>query len=156
MKLFQYIIPLLLLASCAPKVDTMGYVNDIDLKEAVVVGTTTKDQVKDKLGSPSSQSTFGDEAWYYISDRKEAVGFLKPEITDQHVVRIQFNSAGVVSEVKQYSKDDAKDFAIAKRTTPTEGHELGFFEQLIGNIGRFNKPSDGSTDSAAPGRQAGH
>jgi outer membrane protein assembly factor BamE (lipoprotein component of BamABCDE complex) len=139
-------------ASCATKVDTGGYVHDTDIKSQLTVGKTSKDDVRSLLGSPSSQSSFGSESWYYITDRKESVAFLKPEITEQDVTRVEFDQAGLVSKVEKYDKDDAQEFSVTKRATPTEGHTLGFFEQILGNIGRFNRPGGGS-DSAAPGRK---
>ncbi len=145
---------LLALSACSPKVATGGYVHDGDIKDQVIIGQTTKDQVKEKLGSPSAQSSFGDEAWYYITDRHETVAFLKPETVQEDVVRIEFDMAGVVSKVETYNKNDGKEFAIATQTTPTEGHTLGFFEQILGNIGRFNKPANAS-DTVAPGRKPG-
>ena len=103
--------------------------------------------------TPSSVSSFGDETWYYISARKEATAFLKPEIVEQNVVRLTFDANGTVSNVETFDKANAAEFDVAKRTTPTEGHQLGFFEQLMGNVGRFNKSGDNST--AAPGRKSG-
>jgi outer membrane protein assembly factor BamE (lipoprotein component of BamABCDE complex) len=137
---------LVLLAACSPKVDTGGYVKTGDIKDQIAVGKSSKDDVLAKLGSPSSQSSFGDETWYYITDRKETTAFLKPKIVEQEVARVTFDKAGIVSKVEGFTKDDAKKIAIAKRTTPTEGHTLGFVEQVLGNVGRFNKPAEpGST-----------
>ena len=144
---------LLLLAACSPKVDNGGYVRDGAIKDQLVVGQSTREDVKTKLGSPSSQSSFGDETWYYISDRKEAYAFLKPEIVQQDVVSVVFNANGVVSELRNYNIDNSKDFDIVQRTTPTEGHTLGFFEQVLGNVGRFNRP--GNDNTVAPGRKPG-
>ena len=53
-----------------------------------------------------------------------------------------------------YDLANSQDIDIVSRTTPTEGHTLGFFEQILGNIGRFNSPGS-PTGSAAPGRQPG-
>jgi len=54
-----------------------------------------------------------------------------------------------------YDKENAQDFDLATRVTPTEGHKLTFIEQLIGNIGRFNRPGGSGAGSVAPGRQPG-
>src|SRR5262245_7319807 len=116
---------LLALPACGPKVDNGGYVHDGAIKELVTVGQSTREDVKTKLGSPSSQSSFGDETWYYITNRKEAYAFLRPEVVQQDVVSIVFDSKGVVSQVSNYNIDDGQDFTIVKRTTPTEGHTLG-------------------------------
>lgn len=137
------------LPACSPKVDNGGYVLEKDTKQQLVEGRTTKDEVLTALGSPSSQSSFGPETWYYITDRKEAYAFLKPSVVEQDVLAVEFDSGGVVDKIKTYDKNSGKEVDIAKRTTPTEGHTLGFFEQILGNIGRFNS----SKDSAAPGRK---
>lgn len=140
---------LLLLAACDPKVESGGYLEESSIKDRVVVGQTTRDEVAASLGSPSSQSSFGKETWYYISNRKETYAFLKPEIAAQDVTRIEFDTNGVVSAVETYDKNNGQEFDLVKRTTPTEGHTLGFVEQVLGNIGRFNS----SKDTAAPGRR---
>ena len=134
-----------LLCACSAKVDNRGYVSTGDIKTMVSVGQS-RDEVLTNLGSPSSQSTFGTETWYYISTRKEATAFLKPEVVKQDVTKIEFDSAGMVSKIDTFNEQNSEDFSIAKRTTPTEGHSLGFLEQVLGNVGRFNKP--GSTGSS--------
>lgn len=152
MKRIQLVIAAFLLATaCSPKVNNGGYVTDIPIKDQLVVGQTTRDEVQAKLGSPSSQSTFGSENWYYITNRKESFAFLKPEVVQQDVTRVEFDNAGMVSKIDTYDKSDSESIAMVKRTTPTEGHTLGFFEQVLGNIGRFNAPSN---DSNAPGRKS--
>jgi outer membrane protein assembly factor BamE (lipoprotein component of BamABCDE complex) len=107
------------LAACSPKIDNEGYISETPLKEQVTVGKTTRDQVKDTFGSPSSQSTFGDETWYYITDRKEGYAFLKPDIVQQNVTSITFDNAGIVTKIENYTKKDAEDITLVKRTTPT-------------------------------------
>ncbi len=141
------------LSGCSPKVDNRGYVSSGGWKSQIKVGQTTRDDVQMTFGSPSSKSSFGTETWYYMSARKETTAFLKPEVVEQDVLRIEFDSAGIVSKAEAFDETSGQDVSVAKRTTPTEGHQLGFIEQLLGNIGRFNKGSD---DSAAPGRRQGN
>lgn len=152
MKKQLFTLILLVSVACSPIVDNRGYVKQAALKDKVVIGQTSKQEVLDQFGSPSSQSSFGDETWYYINNRKETVGFLKPEVVDQDVTRVEFDSKGIVQKVENYNQDAAEDIKTVSRETPTEGHTLGFVEQVLGNIGRFNKPgTDGST--VAPGRR---
>ncbi len=141
-----------LLCSCSPKVENRGYVKQAAWKDTVKVGQTTKQEVLDQFGSPSAKSTFGPETWYYVSSRKESVGFLKPEVVEQETADISFDYAGVVRDVKIYNKDDGRDISLVKRTTPTEGHSLSFIDQTLGNLGRFNKSSN---DTVVPGRRPG-
>ncbi|NBX04181.1 MAG: outer membrane protein assembly factor BamE [Alphaproteobacteria bacterium] len=155
MNKIQSVVPILIvlmLFACSPKVDSRGYVNQVSLKEQITIGATTRDEVMAKFGSPSSQSSFGAETWYYISQRKEGTAFLKPEVAAQQVVRIEFDGAGVVQKLEGFDEKDSKDVELVSRTTATEGHTLGFFEQILGNIGRFNSGADGAS-SAAPGRK---
>jgi outer membrane protein assembly factor BamE (lipoprotein component of BamABCDE complex) len=141
-----------MMAACSPKVDDKGYVKQGDLKEKLVIGQTSKQEVFDQLGSPSSQSSFGPETWYYIHNRKETFAFLAPEMVDQDITSIEFDAGGVVSKINGYNKEQAQEIANVKRETPTEGHTLGFVEQVLGNVGRFNKAGAGA-GTAAPGRQ---
>jgi outer membrane protein assembly factor BamE (lipoprotein component of BamABCDE complex) len=158
LKLLAPLAAALVLPACSSesisKVNNAGYVREVEIKEQISIGSSTKDDVLSKLGSPSSQSTFGNETWYYITAKKEGLAFMKPEVVEQHVTRVEFDNGGVVSAIESFDHDDGHDFKIAKRTTPTEGHSLGFFEQILGNIGRFNAPSDKGGGSA-PGRKPG-
>jgi outer membrane protein assembly factor BamE (lipoprotein component of BamABCDE complex) len=148
---FVILIFLGLAAACSPKIDNRGYVKNVEWKDQIVIGQTTKDDILQNFGSPSSQSSFGDESWYYITAHKETMAFFKPEITEQNVVRLTFDANGVVTNLETFDKSNAQEFDVAKRITPTEGHSLGFFEQILGNVGRFNK--GGSDSPIAPGRK---
>ncbi len=132
-------------AACVTKTSQTGYVKEAEISESVIIGQSSRDEVREKLGSPSSQSSFGTETWYYISGHTEAVAFFTPDIVEQEVIRIEFNDSGIVSDVKKLTKKDGKEFDVVKRTTPTEGHSMGIMEQLLGNIGRFNKPVEAGT-----------
>ncbi len=145
-----FIVLALFATACSPKVDNRGYIKQLNWKDAIKVGQTNKQEVLENFGSPSAKSSFGDETWYYVSSRKEAVGFMKPEVVEQEVADITFDSAGVVTAVELHNKDDAKDFDLVKRTTPTEGHSLSFIDQTLGNLGRFNKPGGGDTAGHRP------
>ena len=39
-----------------------------------------------------------------------------------------------------------KAVQIVGKETPTEGHDLTFIEQMLGNLGRFNSPARGMSD----------
>jgi outer membrane protein assembly factor BamE (lipoprotein component of BamABCDE complex) len=151
MKFFASIIAILLLTVCSPKVEERGYVKNTaensNWKNSVIVGKTSKQEVLEKFGSPSAQSSFGAETWYYISSRKEGVGFMKPEVVEQEVTDIQFDASGLVAAVNFQNKDDAKKINMVKRITPTEGHSLTFIDQTLGNLGRFNRPTGDSTSN---------
>jgi outer membrane protein assembly factor BamE (lipoprotein component of BamABCDE complex) len=142
MRQMQYICVFLLLfltACVPPMVNQRGHMG-VSAKrfKDVEVGVTTRDDIKARFGTPSITNNFGNEAWYYIGQRKEAVAFLNPEITKQHVTRIVFDNSGIVEKIEHYNAEDAQSVTLAEETTPTEGQKLGFVEQILGNVGRFN------------------
>jgi outer membrane protein assembly factor BamE (lipoprotein component of BamABCDE complex) len=143
---------LLALPACIPpRIESRGYVDALNRTKDIATGVTTRDEVREMLGTPSVTNNFGDETWYYIHKQKEAVAFLEPEITQQRVTRIIFDNAGVVKSIDAKGLKDSQTIAIAKEITPSEGQELGFFEQILGNVGRFNASE--STRNSQPIRR---
>lgn len=130
------------LSACEPMKTSRGHIEAQDLIEQIKVGSTDKEAVQKLLGSPSSISEFGEETWYYITVQKEAYGFFKPEITEQHITEIRFDDQDIVSATSNYELGDSKQVAIIEDITPTEGHSLTFIEQMLGNVGKFNKDRD--------------
>ena len=131
------------LSACVTTV-TQGHLKEDEAISAIHIGTTTKDEALKALGSPSSQSSFGPLAWYYVSSVKKNRSLFAPTIADQRVLEIGFDNKGVVSSIRNYSLADSKNIEIASRTTPAEGQTLGFFEQIMSNLGRFNKDDNSS------------
>lgn len=111
--------------------------------DRIIPGTSTNKDVLELLGSPSSYSSFGEETWYYISTRREYLAFLKPEVIDQGAVAVTFDPNGTVTAVKQFTKEDQGDIAVSTDKTPTEGNSITIWQQLLGNLGRFNTAGGG-------------
>jgi outer membrane protein assembly factor BamE (lipoprotein component of BamABCDE complex) len=132
----------LTVAACTPTVRTHGHRLDPDGLAQIQPGRTSRDQVAQLLGSPSSLSTFDDSAWYYVSQRTEQRSFYQENVVEQKVVTITFDQAGRVASVDELGLKEARAVAPVERTTPTAGNDLSVFEQFVGNIGRFNLPRD--------------
>lgn len=129
---------LLALAACQPTIDQRGNLPDEKKLSAIEPGVTTKQAVSQLIGTPSSVSTFGDKTWYYISRRTEQTAFFNPQVLDQQVVVVAFDEGGVVRNVQHLNLADSRPIDPSSRETPSAGKELGFMEQLIGNLGKFN------------------
>jgi outer membrane protein assembly factor BamE (lipoprotein component of BamABCDE complex) len=138
----------LVLAGCTISEDQRGNLPDPDKLTQVKPGSTTKEQVVKILGSPSSESTFDDDTWYYISRKTKQVAFFSPSLLDQQVFIVDFDDKGVVRDINHKSMADGMPISPAPGATPAPGRELSFMEQLIGNIGRFGGGS-GSTPATA-------
>ena len=124
------------LGACAPIKSTHGFqaldVKPTDLK----VGEDTKSTVLERLGSPSTRSTFDPNLWFYITQTVNNVAFYKPRVTQREVVAVTFDDAEKVQAVDRLTLKDGKVIAFNGRKTPTRGRELTILEQLLGNVGR--------------------
>jgi len=126
------------LAACQPTIDQRGNLPDDKKISSIEPGVTTKQAVSQLLGTPSSVSTFGDKTWYYISRRTEQTAFFTPQVLDQQVIVVGFDEGGVVRNVQHLNLADSRPIDPSPRETPSAGKELGFVEQLLGNLGKFN------------------
>jgi len=147
------------LTSCAPLVEpvveTRGYVlNEKDLKK-IKPKVTTKTQLKEIMGSPSTTSTIEGEAWFYITSKTETYLFYKPEEIDRTVIAFYFEKMDTVQQISYYGLQDGEVVDLQTRTTPTRGKELTVIGQLFSNLGRFNKQNNSSSSSPTPGRPGG-
>jgi outer membrane protein assembly factor BamE (lipoprotein component of BamABCDE complex) len=129
-------------AGCTPTVSTHGYRMDEQALAEIRPGLSTRDEVMQKLGSPSTRTTFDDSTWYYVSQVSEKLTFYQTEVVDQEVVAISFDDSGVVDRITRRNLEDGVDVAFVERETPTTGNELSAWEQIVGNIGRFNPEGD--------------
>ena len=142
------------LSACSPITSYSGFqAIDSDPKD-VAVGTDTKSTVRAKLGSPSVQSTFDPNVWFYVNQVKERVAFRKPQVTQRNVTAIAFNKdTELVETVNVYTLKDGKVIAFNNRETPTRGREMTILEQLLGSVGRGGMlPRE---DEGVPGSRPG-
>jgi len=146
------VILLAVLAStgCAPQQDNYGNIPLLEVVDSIKIGGTTRDEIATMLGSPSTRASFEkDQIWYYIGKRTESLAFFTPTVLEHHVLVIRFDANDIVKSVKRHDAKDAKEIDIVDRKTPTKGNELTFFEQIIGNVGRFNPAGSGSGGGGA-------
>ncbi|HTV45267.1 MAG TPA: outer membrane protein assembly factor BamE [Stellaceae bacterium] len=143
------------LAGCSATIEQRGNLPTVEEIAQIHPGKTTKQQVTQILGSPSSVSVFDDKDWYYISRRTSQVAFFDPSVLDQEVYIIDFNDDGVVRAVDHKTLRDAENIVPVARTTPAPGRKLTFLEQVIGNLGRFNGTGGEAGETGSSGRPPG-
>ena len=129
--------------ACSPTLETHGHILRDPAVKQLQPGVQTREDIVRLLGSPSSKAPFDENTWYYIGHKTESVAFFKPDITEQNVLVLRFDESGTLQSAGKVSPESGKEVAFVERETPTAGHELGFMEQLLGNLGRFNAPSGG-------------
>jgi outer membrane protein assembly factor BamE (lipoprotein component of BamABCDE complex) len=134
------------LALGAPLAGCLGYDGDFDrgyqidqrTLDQVKIGSTNKVQALAALGSPSTTSTVGGDAWYYIGQKLvRPIAFLAAKLTDQNVLAIYFDKSGKVERIANYGLKDGQVFDFVSRTTPTGGEEPNFLRNMFSNLLRF-------------------
>jgi outer membrane protein assembly factor BamE (lipoprotein component of BamABCDE complex) len=141
-KILFFLCFIVYLTGCAPKIDIRGNLPNPDILSEIKTGDHSRVEVKEILGTPSSVTMFDQERWLYISERTETLAFLEPVVKERKVLILSFNKEGIVSKIEILDAESGKKIQPVPRTTATSGSEFGFFEQIFGNLGRFNTPTD--------------
>lgn len=125
-------------------------VEDFRLAE-VTPGISTRTNVLKSLGSPTTTAPFDENVWYYIGQKMEKRGIFDPEVVDEKVVVVAFNDEGIVTTLQEIDADRT-EVPLAEGKTPTSGNDVSLFEQLLGNVGKFNTPDTGASRTAGGDR----
>ena len=115
-----------------------GYQIDEQTLAQVQVGKSSKPETLALMGSPSTTSTIGGDAWYYIGQKMvRPLAFMPAKMADQHVLAIYFDKSGKVDRIANYGMKDGKVFDFVSRTTPTGGQEPDFLRNIMTGLFRF-------------------
>jgi len=130
----------LALSACSGSRDHKGFVIDPVLADSIQVGVDNKDSVTRTIGRPTFTSQFDPNDWYYVSRDTAQLAFRDPKVTEQTVLRVQFDPAGNVTSVQKTGKELVANVDPSSDKTPTLGRKRSFFEELFGNIGTISQP----------------
>lgn len=140
------------LGACQPTRSFNGYVPDQVEPAEIEPGVDTRSSVLARLGSPSTQSVFNPNLWFYMSSTHQTLTYHHPKVVNRSIVAIQFDDMDQVSEVLTYDLEDGEVIDFVSRETPTRGRELGILEQLFGTIGRLPSQLPGSEQGPGQNR----
>ena len=129
-----------LLSACAGIRDQRGFILDPQLAQAIQVGVDNKDSVAKTLGRPTFTGQFDPNDWYYVSRNTTQLAFRDPKVTEQTVLRVQFDQAGNVVAINKTGKELIAAVDPSSDKTPTLGRQRSFFDELFGNIGTISQP----------------
>lgn len=139
-----------LISACTPTQTNRGnMVEDFRMAE-ITPGVSTRTNVLKSLGSPTTTAPFDENVWYYIGQKMEKHGIFDPEVVEEKVVVVAFNEEGIVEKLERVNSDRL-DVPKVRRKTPTGGNEVTFMEQLLGNVGKFNRPEGSAARTAGGG-----
>ncbi len=114
-----------------------GYQSGPQTLDQVKVGASAE-QILTLLGTPTTTSTVGGDAWYYVTQVTDrGIAFMQPHLVDQHVFAVYFDKNKKVERVANYGIQDGKVFDFVSRTTPTAGAESTFLKGMFINLLHF-------------------
>lgn len=114
-----------------------GYQMDPQALADVKPGQTAE-QVLVTLGTPSTTSTVGGDAWYYIQQKtSRSLAFMKPNIDDQRIYAVYFDKGKKVTRVATYGLQDGRVVDFASGATPTMGGDNSLLKGLFLNFNPF-------------------
>jgi len=119
------------LMGCTPVVSQRGYLQDLDNEAGIDPATDTKTTIQQRLGYPSTEATFGSDAWYYISSVEKQIAFFHPTVESRAILAVYFDKNGKVTDIKHYTLEDGHVVDFETRETPSRGKELTFLQQLF-------------------------
>lgn len=127
-----------LLSACAPTANVRGNMVPDHILSTVQPGVDNASDVMLKMGSPTARDPFDPSVWYYIGQRTEKRGILDPKVIEERVLVAKFNPEGTLESITE-REGGRNEIPISEEKTPTSGNEVTFMQQLLGNLGKFNK-----------------
>lgn len=128
------------LGGCSPTVQKRGNMIKSYQMEQIVPNVHTKTDVLKIMGSPTTQAPFDDKLWYYIGQTTEKRGIFDPEVVEETIVTVRFDENDTVLNVDALDTERV-DIPIDRGETKTQGNDLTIPQQLLGNLGKFNRPA---------------
>ena len=138
------VIMALALGACSPTVVTRGNLISPAKFQQVQPGISTRADVAQLWGPPTTTSPFDQNIWYYIGETTAQKGIFAPEVEKRRMIRVKFDPIGndTVVEVADIDPKQAKDVQLVSRTPSTAGKEFTILQQFIGNLGKYNASPD--------------
>lgn len=131
----------LTLTACSPVVAQRGNLVENYQLEQVTPGESTRQDVLQSFGSPTTIAPFDDSVWYYIGQETAKHGIFDPQVVKERVIQVTFSEDGLLLSIQEVDEGRI-DVPIADDATPTHGNEMTVLQQFLGNLGRFNPQSE--------------
>ena len=132
---------IVLLTGCMPTHNTQGNFVDMDIVKQLIPGRSTKSEIREALGPPTTTNLFiKQDTWYYIGEKTEKTSFFQPDVKERLVIEITFDAEGVAGKIKVYDEKDGIPVKMDKKITPAYGRDPSFLADVFGNFGKYEAP----------------
>jgi outer membrane protein assembly factor BamE (lipoprotein component of BamABCDE complex) len=131
-------------AACTPITATRGNLLSETRLAAIQPGQSSRADVTQQWGPPTTVAPFDNNVWYYIGETTEQKGIFEAEVTKRQMVRVTFGPDDMVERIAGIDPKDGREIAFVDRKTSTAGKEFTAFQQFVGNLGKFNSDTVGA------------
>lgn len=142
LKEYLLLLGVLFLVGCTAQIDTRGFETDHVAFSKIKTGDTPE-HVSKLVGSPSTTSAFPPTVWYYVSKVTHKKAFLSPEVLEQIIVAVEFDSNARVTHVREIQGEEIQGITHSRDITPTAGYESGLLREVFSNFGKIATNSGG-------------
>ncbi|WP_110804141.1 outer membrane protein assembly factor BamE [Rhodobacter viridis] len=135
---FVTVAAVLFVAGCTAIYQNHGYVPTEDDLAKIEVGKSSREEVTDVIGRPSSMGVLQGSGWFYVGSRWKYYGARAPQEIDRQVVAITFNDKGVVENVERFGLERGEVVVLSRRVTKSNIKGIGLIRELLGSFGRLS------------------
>ena len=138
-KKIVFTILIIFISNCSlNKVVKHHGVHFLDKKqENLVLNSTNKNDILNKLGPPSTESTFDNDIWIYI-ERKETKTSIttlgRRKLTVNNVLILEINDMGILIDKKFLNKDDMQQVNFSKNKTGVISSKDSFVYEFLTSL----------------------
>lgn len=138
LKKLLIILSLLSIGACSPTFKNHGYVpSGLELNQ-LKVGKSSKENVKNLFGSPSSIGLVQDDRWFYLYTRIKNFMYRSPEIVERQLVVVTFTSNGLLENIERFELQDQKVVVLSRRITESGIKGMSLIQQLLNSAGNYD------------------
>ena len=143
-KNFQNLYLILILffsvSGCSKLVEQNGVPVNNEIFQNLIIGSSTKNQVKKNLGEPLMIDNQNEETWIYFSQKIEKIAFFAPRLNERTVLLLKFKNNKLINK-ESFTQKDSKIIEISSNKVISGGRKLTVLQQIFGNIGNFSSQS---------------
>ena len=138
LKTLLIILSLLLIGACSPTFKNHGYVPSRAELNQLKVGKSSKENVKNLFGSPSSIGLVQDDRWFYLYTRIKNFMYRSPEIVERQLVVVTFTSNDLLENIERFELQDQEVVVLSRRITESGIKGMSLIQQLLNSAGNYD------------------
>ena len=123
--------------SFSPKKTSRGNLPSATEMAKISIGSPEK-EVLEIFGPPLSTVAYDKNTWLYMKRHTESYAFFTPTITQYQLLALRFKD-GKVTDIEKRTVHDLREIPKVDDKTASAAPEPSWLDEILGNIGRFNK-----------------